>query len=88
MNDMGGECTQAMIREREDSASLAEILEGFDPEGTASAIASQLLVPSPWLRREVDRRTYPELLVLFDVTKPVMLIAIMRDGLLKRVRTS
>lgn len=88
LDDAGAACTLAMIREQADSASLAEILASFDPEATASAIASQLLVPSPWLRAEVDRRTFSELLELFDVTKPVMLIAIMRDGLLKRVRTS
>lgn len=88
LDDAGAACTQTMIREQADAVSLAEILESFDPEATASAIASQLLVPSAWLRREIDRRTFEDLLDLFDVTKPVMLIAIMRDGLLKRVRTS
>jgi hypothetical protein len=88
LNDGGAACTEAMIRERADDVSLAEMLEGFNPEATASAIASQLLVPSSWLRQEIDRRTYDDLLDLFDVTKPVMLLAIMRDGLLKRVRTS
>jgi hypothetical protein len=88
LNDAGTACTEAMIRGQADSASLAEILEGFDPEATPSAIASRLLVPSAWLRREVDRRTFDDLLDLFDVTKPVMLIAVMRDGLLNRVRTS
>lgn len=88
LNDGGAACTEAMIREQADDVSLAEMLEGFNPEATASAIASQLLVPSAWLRREVDRRTFDDLLDLFDVTKPVMLIAVMRDGLLNRVRTS
>jgi hypothetical protein len=88
LDDGGAACTEAMIREQADDVSLAEVLEGFNPEATASAIASQLLVPSAWLRQVVDRRTYDDLLDLFDVTKPVMLIAIMRDGLLKRVRLS
>jgi hypothetical protein len=88
LNDGGAACTEAMIREQADDVSLAEMLEGFNPEATASAIASQLLVPAAWLRREVDGRTFDDLLDLFDVTKPVMLIAVMRDGLLTRVRTS
>ena len=89
LGDGGAECTQAMIREQADATSLAETLEGYDPEATASAIASQLLVPSEWLRPAVNAgRSHVELRVIFDVTNAVLTIAILRDGLLGRLRTS
>jgi len=87
LDDGGAACTQAMIHEQVDAASLADVVESFDPEGTASAIASRLLVPPPWLRRAVaDGRTVADLRELFDVTQPVLMIAILRDRLLARVR--
>lgn len=89
LGDGGAECTQAMIREQADATSLTEILESYDPEATASAIASQLLVPSEWLRPAVKAgRSADELRVMFDVTNAVLTIAILRDGLLGRLRTS
>lgn len=89
LDESGAQCTLAMIQEPVDAASLQEILEGYNPEATASAIAGQLLVHSPWLREAVmDGRTVDELLEMFDVTRPVLLISIMRDRLLSRVRTS
>lgn len=89
LRDGGAECTQAMIREQADATSLAEILEGYDPEATASAIASQLLVPSEWLRPAVKAgRSVDELRAMFDVTNAVLTIAILRDGLLGRLRAS
>jgi len=89
LGDGGAECTQAMIREQADARSLEEMLEGYDPEATASSIASQLLVPSEWLRPAVNAgRSADELRVMFDVTNAVFTIAILRDGLLGRLRTS
>jgi hypothetical protein len=89
LGDGGAECTQAMIREKTDPTSLAEMLEGFDPEATASAIAGQLLVPSEWLRPAVIAgHSVNELRDMFDVTSAVLTIAILRDGLLSRLRTS
>jgi Zn-dependent peptidase ImmA (M78 family) len=88
LDDGGAACAQAMIGERADAASLAEVMDTFDPEATASAIASQLLAPSPWLRRAVlEGRSVPELQGMFDVTLPVIFIAIKRDRLLNRVRS-
>jgi len=87
LDDGGAACTHAMIHEQADAAPLADVVESFDPEATASAIASRLLVPSPWLRRAVaEGRTVAELRDLFDVTQPVLTIAILRDRLLTRVR--
>ncbi len=89
LGDGGVECTQAMIREQVDATSLAEMLEGFEPEATASAIASQLLVPSEWLRPAVAAgRSAQDLRDMFDVTNAVLTLAILRDGLLGRLRTS
>jgi hypothetical protein len=89
LDDGGAACTQAMIHEQVDAASLADVVETFDPEATASAIASQLLVPPGWLRGAVlDGRTVAELRDLFDVSGPVLMIAILRDRLLSRVRAS
>ncbi len=88
LGDGGTECTQAMIREQADARSLEEMLESYDPEATASAIASQLLVPSEWLRPAVNAGRSPdELRVMFDVTNAVLTIAILRDKLLGRLRT-
>jgi Zn-dependent peptidase ImmA (M78 family) len=78
-----------MIHEQVNAVSLADVVEAFDPEATASAIASRLLVPSAWLRTAVTNgQTVAELRSLFDVTQPVLMIAILRDRLLTRVRAS
>lgn len=88
LDDGGAACTQAMIDEQADAVSLPDAVESFNPEATASAIASQLICPSAWLRRAVaDGKTIAELLDLFEATRPVLMIAILRDKLLSRVRT-
>lgn len=86
LGDGGGSCTEYMITIQTEAVSLADAVESFNPEATASAIAGHLLLPSRWLRRAVAAgRTVEELLELFDVTRSVLLIALQRDRLLMRV---
>jgi len=87
LGDAGQACTEQMIMAQSEAVSLEEATRSFNPEVMASLVASQLLIPTPWLRRAVATRTFDELQELFDVTRPVLMIAIMRDGLLTRVRT-
>lgn len=89
LDEGGAACTEAMIKGFDDAVSLADAIAEFNPETTASSIASNLLVPSPWLRRAVveKRRSPKELEDLFDVTSNVIWIAISRDRLLNKLAT-
>jgi Zn-dependent peptidase ImmA (M78 family) len=69
-----------------DSVPLGEADMGISFEQEASAFASHLLVPRSWLRTAVDRGlTIPELRAIFEVTQPVLWIAITDAKLINRL---
>ena len=87
LGDGGRACTEAMIEGFAEPVSLADAVAEFNPEATASAIAGNLLVPGPWLRRAVvkEGRSPAELENIFDVTRSVLWIALDREGLVKKL---
>jgi hypothetical protein len=87
LGDGGRACTEAMIEGFAEPVSLADAVAEFNPEATASAIAGNLLVPGPWLRRAVVKEGRPpaELENIFDVTRSVLWIALDREGLVKKL---
>jgi hypothetical protein len=88
LGDGGSSCTEQMIMAFDDAVSLADAVASFNPEATASAIAGHILIPPSWLLREVKAGLpIAELQERFDVTRPVLMIAIDRDRLLNRVAT-
>lgn len=70
-----------------DAQSLADAAaEGVDFEAEADTFAAFLLVPRPWLRRDVKNKVrLAELLVRYDVSKAVMLIAVKQYKLLNKI---
>ena len=54
---------------------LQEAETGLDHEGEADCFAGRLLVPRAWLRDRLLDHTLGELLEVFEVSKPVLLIA-------------
>jgi hypothetical protein len=72
-----------------ESTPLDEADTGINFEREASAFASFLLVPRSWLRSAVERgATLGELQSRFEITKPVLWIAIQDARLINKVRVS
>ncbi len=89
LNDGGHTCTETMIESFAEAVSLAEAVAAYNPEATASAIGGNLLVPGPWLKRAVAEGLTPaELEDMFDVTRSVLWIALERERLVPKLRTS
>jgi IrrE N-terminal-like domain len=72
-----------------ESVPLDEADLGIAFEQEASAFASHLLIPRNWLRGAVDRgATIDEIRASFEVTKPVLWIAIKDAKLINKIRSS